>query len=219
MVQKRLLLYTEMPVLAIGVTAALTEVGWDVQSSTSIADLQVLITANKPDVLVLDHSPQMSYDGIVQFVKSFPGESIVVLEHDMSIELSLQVFHTGVKGIIAKTLPVPELIERLTTVANGERCFEKALTDELLFGQRVHLTKRESEVVTLVAQGLANKEIAFQLELTEGTVKVYLSRLFDKTGVDNRLELALYGLKNFGQLSNLQATKTSMIMRKERIAA
>jgi Bacterial regulatory proteins, luxR family len=52
-------------------------------------------------------------------------------------------------------------------------------------------------VTGLVAQGLSNKEIAWSLGITEGTVKVYLSKLFDKVGVADRLELALLALKNF----------------------
>ena len=50
--------------------------------------------------------------------------------------------------------------------------------------------------MALLAQGLRNKEIAFSLQIGEGTVKVYLSRLFRKLGVSDRFELALYGLKN-----------------------
>jgi len=54
-------------------------------------------------------------------------------------------------------------------------------------------TPREQQVIRLVKQAKANKEIAFELGLTEGTVKVYLCSIFRKTGVKNRTELALYG--------------------------
>lgn len=59
----------------------------------------------------------------------------------------------------------------------------------------VRLTRREAQLLILVGQGLSNKEIATTLFLTEGTIKYYLSRLFKKMGVRDRLELALYGLK------------------------
>jgi len=58
------------------------------------------------------------------------------------------------------------------------------------------LTKRESELVTLIAQGLRNKEIAFQLSITSTTVKAYLTRLFQKLNVDDRHGLAVYALTN-----------------------
>jgi DNA-binding CsgD family transcriptional regulator len=60
----------------------------------------------------------------------------------------------------------------------------------------VSLTQREGQLVTLLSQGLKNKEIATTLMISEGTVKVYLSRLFQKVGVKDRFELALFGLKN-----------------------
>src|SRR6185503_15843601 len=67
---------------------------------------------------------------------------------------------------------------------------------------RVALTQREGQLVSLLSQGLKNKEIAVTLMIGEGTVKVYLSRLFRKVGVKDRFELALFGLKNLttGQL-------------------
>jgi DNA-binding CsgD family transcriptional regulator len=84
----------------------------------------------------------------------------------------------------------------LQRVNEGEFWFEKALTDSFLSAKRIALTKREGQLVSLLSQGLKNKEIASMLLISEGTVKVYLSRLFQKVGVKDRFELALYGLKN-----------------------
>ena len=68
------------------------------------------------------------------------------------------------------------------------------------------LTQREGQLVSLLSQGLKNKEIATTLMISEGTVKVYLSRLFQKVGVKDRFELALFGLKNLttGQLPSTE---------------
>ena len=84
----------------------------------------------------------------------------------------------------------------LQKVQAGELWFEKALTDSFLCARRVALTQREGQLVSLLSQGLKNKEIATTLMISEGTVKVYLSRLFQKVGVKDRFELALFGLKN-----------------------
>ena len=59
----------------------------------------------------------------------------------------------------------------------GELWFEKALTDSFLCARRVALTQREGQLVSLLSQGLKNKEIATTLMISEGTVKVYLSRV------------------------------------------
>lgn len=64
-----------------------------------------------------------------------------------------------------------------------------------------HLTPREKQVCRLVAEGKPNKEIAYALHLSEGTVKEYLFRIFRKTGVTNRTELAIWQLRNAGEIS------------------
>jgi DNA-binding CsgD family transcriptional regulator len=87
-------------------------------------------------------------------------------------------------------------VKCLQKVQAGELWFEKALTDSFLCARRVALTQREGQLVSLLSQGLKNKEIATTLMISEGTVKVYLSRLFQKVGVKDRFELALFGLKN-----------------------
>jgi DNA-binding CsgD family transcriptional regulator len=68
--------------------------------------------------------------------------------------------------------------------------------EQLLVAKRVSLTRREGQLVSLIAQGIKNKELAYALGITEGTVKVYLSRIFKKLGVNDRFELALYAIKN-----------------------
>ena len=58
------------------------------------------------------------------------------------------------------------------------------------------LTRREEQVVTLVAEGMSNREISSQLKLSEHTIKKYLFRIFDKLGISTRVELVLYALNN-----------------------
>ena len=70
------------------------------------------------------------------------------------------------------------------------------MTDSFLSARRYSLTRREGQLVSLLSKGLKNREIATALEISEGTVKVYMSRLFQKLGVKDRFELALYGLRN-----------------------
>jgi DNA-binding CsgD family transcriptional regulator len=81
-------------------------------------------------------------------------------------------------------------------VAEGGLWFEETLKTSFTSMRTVSLTRRESQLVSLLSQGLKNKEIASTLFISEGTVKVYLSRLFHKLGVKDRFELALFGLKN-----------------------
>jgi DNA-binding NarL/FixJ family response regulator len=102
----------------------------------------------------------------------------------------------GVRGILRKTLPTDLLVKCLEKVQEGELWFEKALTDSFLSAKRIALTQREGQLVSLLSQGLKNKEIAEALFIAEPTVKTYLWRLFRKVGAKDRFELALYGLRN-----------------------
>jgi DNA-binding CsgD family transcriptional regulator len=76
----------------------------------------------------------------------------------------------------------------------------------MLHPGRIVLTKREIELVQLVSQGLTNKEICTILLLTEGSVKVYFSKLFKKARVKDRLELCLYGLRHFNNRLPMKET-------------
>jgi DNA-binding NarL/FixJ family response regulator len=111
-------------------------------------------------------------------------------------ELAHQAMALGVRGILRKNLPIDLFLKCLHKVLEGEVWFEKSLTSAFFAAPVVRLSKREGQLVSLLAQGMKNKEIAYQLSLSEGTVKVYLSRLFEKLGVKDRFELALYGLRN-----------------------
>jgi DNA-binding NarL/FixJ family response regulator len=114
----------------------------------------------------------------------------------------------GVRGVLRKTLS-PELLAKcLNKVSEGELWFDKALTASFLSAKMVTLTKRESQLVGLLSQGLKNKEIATTLTISEGTVKVYLSRLFQKVGVKDRFELALYGLRNLQNVGAAEPAPT-----------
>jgi two-component system response regulator DesR len=193
-----LLLCTDEPILAEGMTRTLSAaeelklIAW----SPKLDGLRELIELHRPDVLLVDLTSDVTF-AVLSGLHEIACEARIVLwVHSISTELALQAMSLGVRGILRKTLPVETLLRCLNSVNEGELWFEKALTDSLMTARRYSLTRREGQLVTLLSQGLKNKEIATQLHISEGTVKVYLSRLFQKLGVKDRFELALYGLKN-----------------------
>ena len=111
-------------------------------------------------------------------------------------EFAFQAMQLGVRGILAGTISIDGLLAALGNVHRGVLCFERELMDSALAQTRVALTRRQGQIVSLVAQGFKNKEIASAMGITEGTVKVYLYKLFRKLGMNHRLDMALYGLKN-----------------------
>jgi DNA-binding NarL/FixJ family response regulator len=108
----------------------------------------------------------------------------------------------GARGILKKNLPVETMIECLRAVASGDVWMENTiLSASLAVSDRrpaPRLTPREREIVHWLCKGLRNKEIAGELSITPGTVKVHLMHIFEKTGVKDRFELAVHGRRLLG---------------------
>lgn len=193
----RVYLYSDQPILAKGLEAVLLATGrFQLECSYSgIQELVERLQTGAPDIL-LDLTPEVTF-GVLSDIKRVVQESKLVLwVNAISTELAFQAMGLGVRGILRKTLPADLQVKCLQKVNEGELWFEKALTDSFLAAKRVVLSQREGQLITLLSHGLKNKEIASTLQISEGTVKVYLSRLFQKVGVKDRFELALFGLKN-----------------------
>jgi DNA-binding NarL/FixJ family response regulator len=200
----RILLYSDEPILAKGLESVLRQVeGFELMPTCiTLAGLMEQIGQGTPDLVLMDLTPEITFAVLSEMKHAMANSKIVLWVNTISTELAFQAMGLGVRGILRKTLPTELQVKCLQKVQAGELWFEKALTDSFLCARRVALTQREGQLVSLLSQGLKNKEIATTLMISEGTVKVYLSRLFQKVGVKDRFELALFGLKNLttGQL-------------------
>jgi DNA-binding NarL/FixJ family response regulator len=194
----RVLSYTDEPILASGLEMVLVpSTGFQLTSiCTSIAALIEEGRIHKPDLLLLDMTPDLTFGVLLEAQRQLAGTRIVLWVRSISTELAYQAIEHGVRGILRKTHPPEVLTKCLRMVADGGLWFEETLKASFNSMRAVSLTRRESQLVSLLSQGLKNKEIATTLFISEGTVKVYLSRLFQKLGVKDRFELALFGLKN-----------------------
>ena len=200
-------MYSDQPILAKGLEAVLTATG-RFQLENFFAGLPELLTrleTESPDILLLDLTPEVTFGALSDIKRVVQECKLVLWVNAISTELAFQAMGLGVRGSLRKTLPADLQVKCLQKVQEGELWFEKALTDSFLSAKRVVLSQREGQLITLLSHGLKNKEIASTLLISEGTVKVYLSRLFQKVGVKDRFELALFGLKNLtagqGQIS------------------
>lgn len=194
----RILLYSDEPILSRGLEAVLRQ---DPEFEMSplcgaIAELVGRAANEMPDIILMDLTPEVTFAALSDMKHSVMRSKVVLWVNTISTELAFQAMGLGVRGVLRKTLPAELQVKCLQKVQAGELWFEKALTDSFLCARRVSLTQREGQLVSLLSQGLKNKEIAATLSISEGTVKVYLSRLFQKVGVKDRFELALFGLKN-----------------------
>jgi DNA-binding NarL/FixJ family response regulator len=183
------LLYTPSVVLSAGLQAVL-DPEFSLDTVSTVADLP----ARAAGVVLLDFTPDVTYELLGRLKET--GAALALWSSGVTPEVAFQCLHNGVRGILRKTLSAESVNQALRMIANGELWFEKSLTDKMLSQERIRLTRREAQLVSCVARGLKNKEIAFELGISEGTVKVYLSKLFPKCGAKDRLELALFGLAN-----------------------
>lgn len=145
--------------------------------------------------------------GFLGRIKRRPNLRIVLWVDSVAAGVGFQALELGVRGILRKTLSLDELVHHLWVIAEGNLWIDKELRAVLEGARTPRLTTRESQLLELLAQGLKNKEIAWTLKLTENTIKAYMSRLFQKLGVKDRLDLALYGIKhmNAGESSHLRS--------------
>lgn len=111
---------------------------------------------------------------------------------------ALRLLKCGAKGILRKTAPPATVLACLDGVLSGSTWMEEALFREhhRNSASPAGLTVREQQVLALIEQGLRNKEIAQQLGIRPGTVKIHLKHIFEKTGIRGRYGLAISGLRN-----------------------
>src|SRR5947209_9298359 len=133
---------------------------------------------------------------------------LVVVIQEPNEELTLELFRRGAHGIVSRDVEPELLVQCLRKVARGEPWLDTQAVNWVLESYRtqatrpvaprskVQLTPKESVIVSCVTQGMKNKEIASRVGTTEQVVKNYLRKVYDKLGVADRLELALYCLHN-----------------------
>jgi two-component system nitrate/nitrite response regulator NarP len=198
----RVLVADDHPFIVAGVEAVLDGSAYEIiaKVSNGAALLEALPRA-RPDIILLDvEMPERDGIDVLLTLRS-RGDTrpVVLLTASLDDRRLFEAVKAGVNGILLKEGAEETLIHCLDAVRNGKRWIENALLQRALDmsfdGQAADpinsLTTRERAVVSLVRRGLRNKEIASELGLTEGTVKIYLHTIYSKVGVDNRTELAV----------------------------
>jgi DNA-binding NarL/FixJ family response regulator len=163
-----------------------------------------LVRTLKPSVVLMDVlMPHVSGIEAVQRIKAESKDCFIIMlsstEDLMSVERAL---YAGADGYLTKNVSSEELIQAIRTVVLGERVFSRTILD-LLEGKEneivessppVTLTKREEEIVGLVAKGLTSSEIATKLFISPRTVETHRARIMDKLGVNNAAGLVRFAL-------------------------
>ena len=194
----RIALYSQQPFVAQGLAAVLRTQA-DLKLATcqdSLPGLLEYLQSTIPDVLLVYLMNGISLSEL-HAIRSVDSRSRLVLwGQELAGDFAFQAMQSGVRSILRGDTSIDDLLATLRNVQKGALCFERDLLQSVLSHKAVALSMRQRQIVSLVAQGLKNKEIAFSMGITEGTVKVYLYKLFKKLGMNDRLDLALFGRKN-----------------------
>ena len=171
-------------------------------SVRNIGEAFEAVSRIRPDIVLVDLSSGLT--SALRLIASLKASSTVSQGVLWVVDLpeieTFRALQMGVRGIVRKTLPVPNLLECLRVVGNGQVWMDDSEQVNTFFQRKEasRLTPREKQVVNLICRGMKNKQIAENLHITPGTVKVHLMHIFEKTGLKDRLALAVHGRELVG---------------------
>ena len=168
------------------------------------------LAAHRPDIVILDidhiESVRCSVVDVAELIARCRSElmnvSVCVLSERSEPELMQRCLNAGASGYIMKDIDPQEFRQAILVVAKGDPYVDPRLAGRALRRRTMHdgnecceLSRREIEIVTLIAKGLTNKEIGARLALSEKTVKNHVSRIFSKLNISARSEAAVHAIR------------------------
>jgi DNA-binding NarL/FixJ family response regulator len=199
----RVMVCTDEPILEAGLRTVLgSESGFEILTGgANFPDVLRALANQQPDILLYGINPDLL--SLSEIRAAAPRTEIVLWGSDFSPEFAHSALEIGVRGFASSTCGPETLKECLRISGGGGTWMERSLSVSMLHARPPRLSPRQTELIQLLAQGLKNKEIAEKLGIAEGTVKSYLTVIFEKVGVKDRFELALYWMKHHGSLGEL----------------
>jgi DNA-binding NarL/FixJ family response regulator len=180
-----------------------------VGQAETLAQAQTAVKKFSSDVVIFEGALAPNpVEAVADLIRQNPQMRIVVVTPNADEELTLELFRRGAHGIVSREVEPELLVDCLRKVAAGETWLENQAVHWVMEAYRnqnnrptgarpkVQLTPKETLIVSCVTQGMKNKEIALRVGTTEQVVKNYLRKVYDKLGVADRLELALYCLNH-----------------------
>jgi DNA-binding NarL/FixJ family response regulator len=180
-----------------------------VGQAETLAQAQSAVKKFSCDVVIFEAAlAPNAVEAITELLRQNPQVRIVVVTPGSDEELTLELFRRGAHGIVSREVEPEVFVDCLRKVAGGETWLDPQGIHWVMDAYRnqnnrpagtrlkVQLTPKETLIVSCVTQGMKNKEIALRVGTTEQVVKNYLRKVYDKLGVADRLELALYCLNH-----------------------
>lgn len=198
----KVLLADDHPFILAGLQSILRDTDYQVVGTLSSGDAVLdELPRLRPDILLMDVSmPGRTGLDVLRTLRSRGDQRIIILlTASLEDRLMMEALELGVQGIVLKESAQGLLLECLATVRNGKRWIQQEILQRALHltanGETASplgvLTAKERAIAALVSKGQRNREVASELGISEGTVKVYLHRIYEKLNVSSRTELAI----------------------------
>jgi two-component system nitrate/nitrite response regulator NarL len=180
-----------------------------VAQADSMENLRAAIDRYPTDVVLLEGALLTgSPNAIPDILRAAPDIKLIIQAVTADEAHTVELYRKGVRGIISRSISPDLLVRCVRRIAAGETWIDNQSVNWVIEAYRAQaaalvspktqprLSPKEMAIITCITQGKRNKEIAFQLGTTEQVIKNYLRKIYDKLGVSDRLELALYCLHN-----------------------
>lgn len=180
-----------------------------VAQADSLDNLRAAIERYPTDIVLLEGSLLAgTANAIPELLRIAPNVKLIVQAAATDESHTVELYRRGVRGIISRSISPDLLVRCIRRINAGETWIDNQSVNWVIEAYRSQaaalvsprnqprLSPKEMAIITCITQGKRNKEIAFQLGTTEQVIKNYLRKIYDKLGVSDRLELALYCLHN-----------------------
>ena len=178
-----------------------------VAQAETLDNLYAALLRFPTDVVVLEgRLIAGTVDAIPQFVKRAPDAKLIVQVSETDENNTVELYRRGVRGVVPRSISPDLLIKCVRKIAAGETWIDNQSVSWVIDAYRAQaanltnprtqpkLSEKELSIISCITRGMRNKEIAYQIGTTEQVIKNYLRKIYDKLGVSDRLELALYCL-------------------------
>ena len=162
-----------------------------------------------PNVVLLDlHMPGVSgLEAVKVIAEEMPTVRILMLTVSEDAEDLMEALRSGASGYLLKNIETDVLVDAIRRTAQGDSVVSQQMTAKLIQGvrtpprvdpvvERDRFSPRERDILSCLAQGASNKEIARNLDLAESTVKIHVQNIFKKLNMSSRVQVALYAVEH-----------------------
>jgi DNA-binding NarL/FixJ family response regulator len=178
-----------------------------VSQHDNLMDIQAVLPDEQPDVLILEGALATNHT-IPEILAHSPNTKVIVQAAAMDESRTVELYRSGARGIIPRAIAPDLLVKCIRKVFEGETWIDNKAVAWVIEAYRSQasgqtglkgqprLSPKELTIIHYITQGKRNKEIASELGTSEQVIKNYLRKIYDKLGVSDRLELALYSLSH-----------------------